>query len=296
MKRKMVLDSIKGKIRRKEPLSRHTTFRIGGPAKFFVEPKDLSDLKTLIIWARIHKIPLLVIGAGSNILASDKGIEACVVRLSRPFFKKMSLCPNGLDAGSGLSLAKLLGFARSRSLSGLEFLVGIPGTVGGALAMNAGAWGENLGNLVEKVKIMDYNGRIKVLGKKKIRFAYRKSSLASYIILSVRLKLHKKTRREISSRIKKYRKLRLKTQDQGAANAGCIFRNPAGFTAGHLIEGCGLKGKRMGDAVVSKRHANFILNQNSARYQDVLNLMNLIRKKVRMRFHIHLEPEIKIWR
>ncbi|KPK98117.1 MAG: hypothetical protein AMJ95_05820 [Omnitrophica WOR_2 bacterium SM23_72] len=296
MIKKLVLDRIKGKIRKKEPLSRHTTFRIGGPAKFFVEPRDLSDLKTLINWVRVQKIPLLVIGAGSNILASDRGIETCVVRLSTPFFKKISFSPDGLVVGSGLSLAKLIGFARSRSLSGLEFLVGIPGTVGGALVMNAGAWGENLGNLVEKVKVMDYNGKIKVLGKKKIKFAYRKSNLASYIILSVHLKLPKKNREEVSGRIKKYRLLRRKTQDQGSANAGCIFRNPVGFTAGHLIEGCGLKGKRMGDAAVSKRHANFILNQNSASCQDVLNLMELIQKKVRARFHINLEPEIKIWR
>ncbi|MFH0826671.1 MAG: UDP-N-acetylmuramate dehydrogenase [Candidatus Omnitrophota bacterium] len=296
MKKKVLLDGIKGKIRRKEPLSRHTTFRIGGPAQFFIEPRDSGDLKTLIIWVRIHKIPLLVIGAGSNILASDKGMEACVVRLSTPFFKKISFSRDRLDAGSGLSLTKLLGFARSRSLSGLEFLVGIPGTVGGALIMNAGAWGANLGNLVEKVKVMDYNGKIKVLGRDKIRFAYRKSSLASSIILSVRLKLSKKTRKEISGRIKKYRMLRHNTQDQGLASAGCVFRNPVGFTAGRLIESCGLKGKRRGDAVVSKRHANFILNQHSARCQDVLNLMDLIKKKVRKKFHIHLEPEIKIWR
>lgn len=296
MKKKRVLDNIKGKIRRKEPLARHTTFRIGGPAQFFIEPRDLSDLKDLIVWARIHKMALRVIGAGSNILASDKGIEACVVKLSAPFFKKILFFPDGLDAGSGLFLGKLLGLAKDRSLSGLEFLVGIPGTVGGALAMNAGAWGENLGNLVEKVKVMDYNGKIKVLGKKKMRFAYRKTSLAQYIILSVRLKLPKRSRKEISARLKKYQALRQSTQGHVAANAGCIFRNPPGFMAGRLIDACGLKGKKIGGAVVSRRHANFILNQGSARCQDVLSLMDLIKKKVKRRFHVRLEPEIKIWR
>ncbi|MFH1458313.1 MAG: UDP-N-acetylmuramate dehydrogenase [Candidatus Omnitrophota bacterium] len=291
-----VFDTIKGRIKRKEPLAKHTTFRIGGPAQFFIEPRGLKDLKALVAWARIQKIPVLLMGRGSNILASDRGVEAVVVKFNAPFFKKASISGNLLTVNSGLSLGRLVQLAKNHSLSGAEFLAGIPGTVGGALAMNAGAWGQALGNLVEKVKVMNYNGKIKVLNKKQIRFGYRKSSLAKYIILSARLRLHKKSKKEINGLIKRYLALRKNTQDSLAPNAGCIFRNPPGYTAGRLIDLCGLKGKESGGAVVSKRHANFILNLRSARCSDVLKLMNIMKKKVKRKFDINLEPEIRIWR
>ena len=162
--------------------------------------------------------------------------------------------------------------------------------------MNAGAWGRTIGNLVEKVKVMDYNGKIKEIDKKEVRFSYRDSSLKKYIILSVRLKLPEESSKEITKRIRKYRKLRLYAQGDTASNAGCIFRNPPGLFAGHLIDSCGLKGRKIGGALISRRHANFILNQGSARCQDVLGLMELIKRKVRHRFNIRLKPEIKVWK
>lgn len=290
-----IFKGIKGRIKFKEPLNRHATFKIGGPAKFFVEPKDSQDLRFLIVSAKKYKMPIRVIGAGSNILISDKGVRAMVIKLSAPFFKKVSIGNNFLIVGCGMPLGSLLRFTAGHALSGLEFLAGIPGTLGGALAMNAGAWGQTIGPLVENVRVMDYNGKIKTLNKKQIRFGYRKSSLTKYIILNARLRLHKRSKKEMNSALKEYLKLRRNSQDNSFPNAGCIFKNPRGQSAGQLIDLCGLKGRGWRDAVVSKRHANFILNRGSARCEDVLRLMVSIKKRVKSRFNINLEPEIKIW-
>lgn len=286
---------LKGKIKTREPLKKHSTFKIGGRAEFFIEPKDTDALKLLLALAKRYNIPLLIIGAGSNILISDKGVKAIVLRLGSPFFKEVFRKRNYLEAGSGLMLGRLLLVAKNHGLSGLEFLAGIPGTVGGALAMNAGAWGKNIAEVVEKVKVMDYNGKTKILAKKDIKFTYRSSGLAKYIILSATFKLEKKDKKEIADEIKKYLTYRRNNQDTSFPNAGCIFKNPGGESAGRLIDLCGLKGKKTGGASVSTRHANFILNRGNASSGDVLKLMSLIKKRVKDKLKITLEPEIKIW-
>lgn len=287
--------NLKGKIKPGEPLKRHTTFKIGGPAEFFIKPKGISDLKLLLKGLKSDKIPILVIGAGSNILAADKGIKAAVLKLNAPDFRKVSFRGNYLNAGSGLMLQQLLSLAVKRGLSGMEFLAGIPGTLGGALVMNAGAWGRDIASLVREVKVMDYYGRAKTLKRKEIKFSYRKSGLDKYIILSACLKLIPAKQKEIRDNINKYLELRRNTQDTGLANAGCIFKNPQAGSAGRLIDLCGLKGKRMGGARISLKHANFILNKGNARSRDVLGLMRLMRKTVKQKFKVSLEPEIKIW-
>lgn len=289
------LKHLAGKIRAQESLRKHTTFRIGGPAEFFVEPYDITDLKFLLTSAKRRKMPIFVIGAGSNILISDRGIKAIVLRLNSACFKKIFRKQNYLEAGSGLSLGGLIQAARKYGLSGTEFLTGIPGTVGGALAMNAGAWGRSIGSLVEKVNLIDYNGNLKVLRKKEVRFGYRKSSLARYIILSVSLKLTERNKKAIDGAIRKYRLKRLCLEDSSFPNAGCAFRNPPQKSAGRLIDLCGLKGKRVGGACISSQHANFILNQGNARAEDVLRLMDLAKREVKKKFGIDLKPEIKIW-
>ncbi len=287
--------NLKGKIRLKEPLNRHTTFKIGGPAGFFIEPIDAADLKLLLASAKKYKIPILVIGAGSNILISDKGIRGIVLRLNAALFRRIFIKRNCLEAGSGTTLRQLIKLTQEHGLSGVEFLAGIPGTLGGALAMNAGAWGKNIGDLLQKATVMDYNGNIKIVSKKDMRFGYRKSSLAKYIILSASIKLIKENKKEIKDNIKKYLECRRNRQDASLPNAGCIFKNPHRISAGRLIDLCGLKGKRVGGAVVSLRHANFILNYKRAHARDVIKLMALIKKRVKHKFNINLEPEIKIW-
>jgi len=161
--------------------------------------------------------------------------------------------------------------------------------------MNAGAWGRNIADCVEKVRVMDYNGRIKDLERRDLRFGYRKSNLAKYIILSGILRLAKENREEINQRIKRYTMRRFNTQDNSFANAGCVFKNPTTISAGRLIDLCGLKGQRVGGAYISLRHANFILNRAKATATDVMELMALVQKRVKQRFGIILQPEIKIW-
>lgn len=287
--------NLKGKVRFREPLNKHTTFKIGGPAEIFIEPRDLGDLKLLIIAVKKYNIPILLLGAGSNVLASNRGIKAAVLKLSSPCFKKISFKDGYLEVGSGLMLSKIMQIAQKRGLTGIEFLAGIPGTVGGALAMNAGAWRKNIGELVQKVRVMDYDGRIKILTKENMRFAYRSSNLRKFIILSASFKLLQGDKKEVKKNIDMFIARRRKTQDTTFANAGCIFGNPTGDSAGRLIDLCGLKGRKQGKAYISTRHANFILNRGNARSSDVLSLMGLIRKKVKNKFNITLRPEIKIW-
>jgi UDP-N-acetylmuramate dehydrogenase len=286
---------LRGKVSLKEFLKDHTTFRIGGPAKYLAEPKDANDLKLLLNLAKRYKIPTFVIGAGSNILVKDRGVDGAVLRLNSPYFKKLVVKDKYLEVGAGCLISKVVAKTLERGLSGAEFLAGIPGTMGGALVMNAGAWGRNIGDLVEKVTVMDYNGNIKTLNRRALKFGYRKSNLSQYIILSARIKLVKKNKEEIQNRVKNNLQQRKATQDLSGACAGCVFKNPKGASAGRLIDLCGLKGKKIGGAYISAKHANFIINKGNAKARDILQLMKLVSKEVKKKFNITLEPEIKIW-
>lgn len=283
------------KIRVKQPLRDKTHFRIGGPAQFFSQPEDRIGLSAVVSLAKRNNIPVFILGAGSNLLISDKGVKGLVISLSSPYFKRICLRDGCIKAGGAAMLGELIKFAQIKSLQGLEFLVGIPGTLGGALAMNAGCWGGNIGSLVKEVEVMDYSGNIKILSSKDIEFTYRKSSLVNYIILSAVLKLKKGSSLEIRKNINRYLAARRNTQDLTWPNVGCIFKNPKRAPAGKLIELCGLRGSRIGAAFVSDRHANFILNKGRASAKDVLRLMQLIIKQVRDKFKLTLRPEIKIW-
>ncbi|MCX5706725.1 MAG: UDP-N-acetylmuramate dehydrogenase [Candidatus Omnitrophica bacterium] len=287
---------LKVKIKFNYPLKDKTSFKVGGEARFFACPRSIGELKKLLSLAKKHKFSVLVLGAGSNLIISDQGVKALVIKLSGRFSKKIYLKDNCLTTGSGLKLARLIRYAQDKSLQGLEFLVGIPGTLGGAVLMNAGAWGKCLGELVKEVEGIDYNNKIKKIPRERIKFAYRESGLEKYIILSAVLKLNKRNKKEIRANLKRYLLRRKDVQDYSFPNAGCIFKNPAQASSGSLIELCGLKGKAIGGAVVSKKHANFILNEGRARSKDILRLMDLIKKQVRSRFNLILVPEIKIWR
>lgn len=292
--------SLKGKVKQAEPLKNHTTFRIGGPARFFIEPSDPQDLKLLLGFAKKYNLPVFIIGSGSNLLVNDKGINGVVIRLGAPYFNRLSCKGSYLNAGSGVPLGKVIFFAREHGLSGAEFLAGIPGTVGGALAMNAGTVSRKTGarsiqDLVKEVTVMDYSGNIMTLQKKDIKFGYRKSSLSKYIILGANIKLAKADRGKITQRIKEYMGYRKSSQDLSRPSAGCVFKNPAGDSAGRLIDLCGLKGKRVGCACVSLKHANFILNLGRGRAADVIKLMKFVSRKVSAKFNISLTPEIRIW-
>ncbi|MCX5705929.1 MAG: UDP-N-acetylmuramate dehydrogenase [Candidatus Omnitrophica bacterium] len=282
-------------IKPNQLLKDKTTFRIGGKAEVFACPKDEEILRKLVIFARKDKLPVFILGAGSNILAADSGLKGLVIRLSSSAFTGFKFDGNLVRVGCGLMLTRLIQEARRRSLSGVERLTGIPGTVGGAMVMNAGAWGKSIADSVKEVTVMDYNGRILVIRKDNAGFVYRNSKLGKYIVLEAVLSLVKKDKRKIAGAVKKILAQRHQSQDNTLPNAGCIFKNPAKDSAGRLIDACGLKGRRAGRAVISKKHANFILNLGSAKSRDVLKLMELARRSVRNKFKVVLEPEIKIW-
>ncbi|MFA6357667.1 MAG: UDP-N-acetylmuramate dehydrogenase [Candidatus Omnitrophota bacterium] len=288
--------SLSKNIKTKVNLANYTSFKIAAVADFFLEIKDIDELRDALSFAKSKHIPIFILGAGSNILASDR-VKGLVIKLDGKYFKKLEKSGNYLLAGSGLKLNQLILFAQTKCLSGLEFLAGIPGTVGGSLLGNAGAWGQAIGGLVKQACVVDYQGRLKLLSDKQLKFSYRKSNLDSYIIVWVKLKLKISSKNNIALRIKDHLLQRLKTQKNSLPNAGCIFKNPAGKkTAGLLIDLCGLKGKRKGGAVVSETHANFILNLGGAKSRDVVLLMNLIRQKVKSKFGINLQPEVKLWK
>ncbi len=285
----------KGIVKEHELLSRHTTFRIGGPARFFIEPRDEEDLRYTVLQSRKNKLPVFLLGAGSNLLIHDKGIDGAVIRLSGEYFRKVDFSAASVWCGGGVFLARLLCRAQQRGFSGIEFLAGIPGSAAGALVMNAGAWGKNIADVVEKVRVMDYNGGIKNIPAGKIKFGYRHSSLARYIVLGAWLRLSKARVRDIGRVILQYRKRRMESQETAFPNAGCVFKNPSGLSAGYLLDACGLKGLRAGGAAVSLKHANFIVNRKDARASDIVKLMDIMKKKVEKKFGYVLEPEIKIW-
>jgi UDP-N-acetylmuramate dehydrogenase len=279
-----------------EFLSKHTTFRIGGPAQYWSEPGDAAQLAALLDWCKKNKKSVRVIGAGSNILAADRGVRGVVVKLSSPFFTSVGGINCLCVAGAGAPLSALISYCTRQGLSGVEFLNGIPGTVGGAIAGNAGTKDKSIGDLVEFVIVMDYNGNIRKHSAADLDFSYRHASLRNCVVLQACLKLVKKNKTSIRATIARYAELRRRSQGRAWLSAGCCFKNPAGESAGRLIDACGLKGARRGHAVVSDAHANFILNDGKATASDVLALVRRVRTAVKKRFGIRLEPEIKIWR
>ena len=236
-----------------------------------------------------------MLGAGSNILVSDKGVNAVLVRMVAPHFRNLSVKDNCFIAGAGCLLNRLILEATDKGYSGLEFLTGIPGSVGGALAMNAGAWGREIGDFLDTAIVMDRNGKIRELRKKDISFKYRDSSLARYFILKASFRLTKGSKKDISGCIRGYLLKRKGSQDLSVPSAGCVFKNPPGSSAGKLIEHCGLKGRKIGGASVSLKHANFIINDGNASAKDVLKLIKIVRAEVKNKFNLILQREIKVW-
>ena len=287
-------------IRPRERLAAHTSFRIGGPAAFWAEPKDAKELKKILFFAREKRIPTFVLGGGTNVLASDNGFNGIIIHLGSPAFKGIAIRGTSIKAGAGHSTPALVRLCCSKGLSGLESLVGIPGTLGGAVYMNAGGWSsplyKNIGDFVTSLKVMDYDGNIRTLKRTDIEFGYRKSKLSSYIILEATLKLGREDSGVLTSRCSKFLKMKKQKQVLDMPSAGCVFKNPRDFqfTTGQLIDMLGLKGSKIGGAQISQKHANFIINRNSATCKDVLKLIDIVARKVMENYRIQLELEIKV--
>lgn len=300
-KRRSILKAVKGKVLFNEPLNKHTTFKIGGRAEIWLEPLDKTDLLEALNYCKRHRIKPFIIGAGSNLLIKESGFKGMVINLNSAEFKQIKLKGNILQAGAGIAIANLINYTVNNSLSGFEFLAGMPGTVGGAIAMNVGTHSpedfseqHNICDLIESIEYLDKNYRFHRTKAKSIKFSYRKSNLHNCIILSASFNLQPSNKKDIKLHIHKYLDYRRKTQDYTYPSAGCIFKNPRGVSAGFLIDACGLKGKRIGKAMFSNKHANFIINLGNASSKSVLKLIDLASCKVKEIFGVDLDPEIKI--
>ncbi len=285
------LTEVRGQVRFDEPMSRHTSMKIGGPADALVIPWDLEDLKKLVLGARREGIPVFLLG-GTNLLVKDGGIRAIVVKLTR--LQKVVQKGESFYAETGISFPKLSQLALKAGLSGLEFACGIPGTLGGAIVMNAGTREGEIADVLESVTMMDLDGSVKEYPKKDLEFGYRKSKLPQGIIVGALLKLKLAPSEEIRARMDTSLNHRRKTQPLHLPNAGCIFKNPVGDSAGRLIDELQLKGRQVGNARVSEKHANFIVNRGKATAADVLSLILEIRQQVKQEKGIDLDLEVKI--
>ena len=285
---------IRGEIKEKEMMSKHTYYGIGGPADAYITPKDKEDLGNILRFANSNSIPAYFIGSGSNLLISDDGINGLVLN-PRKAFKHLKFKGSSLYAESGVMLGRIVRESIKRNLSGLESLIGVPGTLGGALVMNAGAFGGEISNYLKSVKIMNMTGEIKSYNSNDLNFAYRFSSFKeNEFIISAEFTLEKEDPRIILEKKNNANLGRKTNQPLKFRSAGSVFKNPKKFAAGYLIDKAGLKGTKIGDAEISKHHANFFINNGKASSNDIIDLIRLAKKKVKEEFNINLELEIKL--
>lgn len=282
-------------IHMNEPMNKHTSFRVGGPADIFIAPSNLEELKKLMVYVKQEGIPMLIIGNGSNLVVKDGGIRGIVINILDNF-NNISVKDDIIEADTGVLLSKISNTAMRNSLSGLEFASGIPGTLGGAVVMNAGAYGEQIGDLVIKSEYIDMDGNIHMLEGEAQEFSYRKSfySNKKVIVLKAVLKLVKSNMSDIKEKMTGLMLQRNEKQPLSYPSAGSIFKRPEGYYAGKLIEDAGLKGYIQGDAQISDKHTGFIVNKGRARASDIIHLIEYARDMVKMKFGVELETEVKI--
>ncbi len=281
------------RLRFGEPLAKHTHFGIGGETTAYVEVNTIDDLATLTHFHREWKVPVAIIGKGSNLLVSDKGFNGISIRLIGEL-ANLDIEGNIVIVGAGQSLPRLSKMMSKTGLSGVEFALGIPGSVGGALIMNAGAWGSSFGDVVTDVTVMRDTGELIKLTHDEAQFEYRHSGLEAYFcVISATLKLQPGDVDAITTHMNTLFKQKIETQPFVEENAGCMFKNPPGDSAGRLIDISGLKGHRIGGAEVSTVHGNFILNLDNATANDVLDLVAYIQKHVQEKTGIFLQTEVK---
>lgn len=279
-----------------EPLSHHSTFRIGGKAEVFIRPNKLSQLKAIIKCCNEDEIKYVIIGNGSNILFKDERFEGAVINISSRMEDISIENETEIKVSAGTTLAKLAYFAMKNSLTGLEFCFGIPGTVGGAVFMNAGAYDKEIKDVIISSSYIDKNGNEGILLKDEMNFGYRYSGYRDngYIITEARFDLSFGDKKEIKANMDSLMERRRSKQPLDLPNVGSIFKRPKGNFAGTLIQECGLKGKAIGGAMVSEKHAGFIVNTGGATARDVIELINFVRKEVFEKTGYDLEPEVRI--
>ena len=290
-----LIELLPGRARMGEPMKKHTSWRIGGPSEFFVDPTSREDLRLVVAYAHRRGIPLTIIGNGSNLLVSEGGIRGIVVKVGSGL-ARISTIEDKIVTEAGAKLAMVAAAARDAGLGGFEFSAGIPGTVGGAVVMNAGANGSSISELVREVVVLDFEGEFHRKTKEEMNFGYRSSILQQEpaIVVEASFFCYPRGKDAIKDAMEEFVAKRKRNQPLCKPNAGSVFKNPPGDSAGRLIELAGLKGMRVGDAQISTLHANFIVNLGSATARDVLALINRARETVNSRFGVELKLEVKV--
>lgn len=277
-----------------EDMSRHTTFRIGGPADYYLRPHSVEELRRILHICKTEGLPFFILGNGSNLLVSDKGYRGVVIQL----WKNMSdieVDGDTIRAKSGALLSKIAAVALENGLAGFEFASGIPGTLGGAVVMNAGAYGGEMKDVLSEVTVMDTEGNVMVLERSELKLGYRTSIVKEkgYIVLEAVLKLTRGEASHISGLMEDYRERRTSKQPLNMPSAGSTFKRPEGYFAGKLIMDSGLRGFSVGGAQISEKHCGFVVNTGEATAEDVRNLISEVQRRVEEKFGVRLEPEVK---
>lgn len=281
-------------VYRNEPMRKHTTFRIGGPADFYLCPHSAKEIQKAVAICREEELPYFILGNGSNLLVSDQGYRGVVIQL----WKNVSdILVEGcrIRAKAGASLAKIAGEALEEGLTGMEFAAGIPGTLGGAVVMNAGAYGGEMKDILQEALVMDEQGEIFTLKKEELHLGYRTSIIKEkgYIVLAAALELKPGDRKEIKEKMDELKQRRVEKQPLDMPSAGSTFKRPEGYFAGKLIMDAGLRGFSVGGAQISEKHCGFVVNTGKATANDVLTLIREVQKRVRDKFGVELETEVK---
>jgi UDP-N-acetylmuramate dehydrogenase len=277
------------------PLSKRTWYGLGGPADYFIRPKTTKQLQEVARRCNENSIRIYVMGLGSNLLVSDEGLRAAVIKLETEQFAQIDFDNLEVTAWAGAELSKLVLTCVEKGLSGIETLTGIPGSVGGAVKMNAGGNFGDFGAAVETVTLMDNQGKIFKKSKPELAFDYRRTNITAKFILNARMKFNAADPEQIMRTVKEIWIYKKNNQPLNTKNSGCIFKNPRGVSAGALIDRAGLKGLRIGGAVVSEKHANFIIAEKDCKSRDVMRLIEAIKQRVKEQFNTDLELEIEIW-
>jgi UDP-N-acetylmuramate dehydrogenase len=277
------------------PLAKRTWYGLGGPADYFIRPKTTEQLKQVVQVCHENGIRIYVMGFGSNLLISDDGLRAAVIKLEAEQFAQIQFDGQEVAAWAGAELSKLVLTCVEKGLSGIEALTGIPGSVGGAVKMNAGGNFGDFGAAVESVTLMDNAGNVFEKSKPELVFDYRKTNITATFVLNARLKLNTADPEQIMRTVKEVWIYKKNNQPLNTKNSGCIFKNPRGVSAGALIDRAGLKGLQIGGAVVSDKHANFIIAEKGCKSRDVMRLIEAVKQRVKEQFDIELELEIEIW-
>jgi UDP-N-acetylmuramate dehydrogenase len=277
------------------PLAPHTWYKLGGPARWYIRPRSIEELQETARRCLENEVPVHVLGLGANLLVRDQGINGAVFRLDDDFWRRVKFEKNTAEVGAGVDMQKLILRTCRQGLAGIECLAGIPGTIGGGIRMNAGGKFGDIGAVVTRVTVMDMEGTVFERTKDDLVFEYRTTNIAARFILGATLELEEDDPERIMRRTKEIWMFKRNSQPLNTKNAGCVFKNPRGLSAGALIDQAGLKGMQVGGAEVSQKHANFIVAHDGCTADDVLRLVKIIQEKVFDRNQIHLETEVQIW-